>query len=111
MVLNFLQTVREGASIVLRAAVRNVLYEVLAFPVGALLYLIVEFMRFPPKILPIMCVHTILSLMLTVREGAPNCLEVEEIEICVLVKFVELVYLKLFRLVSEGAHSLKFAFF
>lgn len=64
--------------------------EVPGSPVSALVLVVVKGVRLPPKILPVMCKNTLISLMVRMQAwvGAPHGLEVEHIEVRIALKFV-----------------------
>ena len=66
---------------------------------------IVKDIRLSTEILPVVSIFTFLSMMILaiVIERAPNSLEVENVEISVLLHFMEEVDSEFFFRVSEGA--------
>lgn len=61
-------------------------YEILGLPVRTLLFVIIIDMGLSPEVLPVVGVHTQLSVMLCVREWTPHSLEMEHVEVDVFVK-------------------------
>ena len=66
---------------------------------------IVKDVRLSAEILPVVSIFTFLTMMILaiVIERAPNCLEVENVEIGVLLHFMKEVDSKFFFRVSKGA--------
>lgn len=57
-------------------------------PVWTLCMLIWALVWFAPKVLPIVRVDASIALMVIFVHWAPSCLEVEHVEICVLLVFI-----------------------
>ena len=72
---------RKFAFILVLAAICICLNKILGFPLGALFPLIVEYVRFSPEILPIVCVNTSISWMMCIGIRAPNSFEMEHIKV------------------------------
>lgn len=80
------------------------LNKVFGLPIWALIFIVIELLWFPSEILPIMCVHALLSIMLSVRQGAPNSFEMKHVEVWVFSKLVEKVDSYFLFRMSECAH-------
>ena len=111
MILLLLPSMGELAAVFVFASIRIRLHEVLGLPLRALLSLIVEHMRFPPEILPVVRVDASIPGMLGIRIGTPDRLKVKHVEIgrvlailSVRGKFVQQVNSDLLLRVSESAH-------
>lgn len=81
MILLFLPSMWKATSILVLASICVCLHEMLCFPLRALLSLIIEIVRLPPKVLPVVSVHTGISWVWGIRVWAPHCLEVKHVEI------------------------------
>lgn len=88
VVLLLLPAVRELAPVLVLAPVSVSLYEVLRFPLGALILLVVEGVRLPSEILPVVSIHASISGVVGIGIGAPHCLEMEDVEVGVLFELV-----------------------
>lgn len=77
------------ASVFLFATICVGLNEILCLPLGTLIFLILEGVRLSPEILPIMGVDANISGVCGVAVGAPDCFEVEHIEIGISIEFVK----------------------
>ena len=104
MVFLLFPPMRELAPVFMLTTVCIRLDEILSLPLRALLFLVVKYMRFSPKILPIVSVNTSISGMVGVTVRAPNSLEVEHVKVRVLLEFVKQIYSHFFLCMREGAH-------
>ena len=104
MIFLLFPSVRKFASVLVLTAICISLNEVLSFPLRTLLFFIVEDMRFPSKVLPIMGVHAGISRMIGVTIWAPYSLEVEHIEVRIFVKLVKKINSHLLFSMSESTH-------
>ena len=104
VVLLLLPPVRELAPVLVLAPVRICLYEILGFPLRALLLLVFEDVRFPPEVLPVVRIHTRVPRMRGVRVGAPHRLEMEHVKVRVLLELVQQVHCHFFFRVRKCTH-------
>ena len=78
MILLFLPSMSSFASILILAAINCIILdECLHLPILALFLIIVVEMWFSPVILPVMCIDTGISRMVSIAIGAPYCFEIE----------------------------------
>ena len=104
MIFLLFPSVRKLASILVLTPICIRLNKVLSFPLRALLFFVVEKMRFSSKVLPIMSVYTSISRMIGVTIWAPYSLEVEHVKVRIFLKLVEQVYSHLFFSMSKSTH-------
>ena len=64
----------------------------LGIPVRALLARVCVHVWFPPEVLPVVCIHTGISLMRLIHIRAPHALVVEQVEISIFLEFADQVY-------------------
>lgn len=95
MILKFLPSVAGATPVLKLAAVLVGLCILFGLPASALCALILIDVRWSSEVLPIMCVNAGITLMLLIRKGTPNRLEVEQIKINVALKVFEHVYRQL----------------
>lgn len=89
MILKLLPPMRMIASVFALAAISIVTNVFLRSPVTALLLCVIVQLGFPSKILPIMCIDTLITLMLGLVVRAPNSLKVKNVEICIHGELVD----------------------
>lgn len=104
MIFLFFPAMRMFTPVFCFATIRIGLDEVLGLPIRTLFLVVLIDMGFPPEVLPIVCVDTLLSIVRSVAVRAPDGLEVEHVEVRVLVELVEEVYSYLCLGMGEGAH-------
>jgi hypothetical protein len=88
MVLELLPSMSMLASVLVLAAISVVINKLLGAPVATLFFSIDIKLRFPPEILPIMCINALISLVLSFIIRAPYSFKMEHIEVRVFWKFV-----------------------
>lgn len=88
MILLFFPPMTLLALVLVRTTIFVVIDELVGTPIKALILCIDVKLGFPPKILPVVGEHTLVSLMIVLIVGAPDCLKVEHIEVRVQVEFV-----------------------
>ena len=106
MVLLFLPAVRELASVFVLAAFPVELDLLVTVPVRACLPGVVfVYVRLAAEVLPVVSVLTLLSEVFLGFgvEGAPNCFEMEHVEVIIMFHFVEDVNAELLVGVCKGA--------
>ena len=81
MVLLLLPPVGAPTPVLVLAAVRVGLDEVLGLPLGALLLIILVEVRLPTEVLPVVSIHADVTGVLGVAIGAPDGLEVEYVKV------------------------------
>ena len=86
MIFLLFPSVRKLASILVLTPICIRLNKVLSFPLRALLFFVVEKMRFSSKVLPIMSVYTSISRVIGVTIWAPYSLEVEHVKVRIFLK-------------------------
>jgi hypothetical protein len=95
MILKLLPSVAGATPVLKLAAVLVGLCILFGLPAGALCALILIDVGWPSEVLPVMRVNACITLMLLVRKGTPNSLEVEQVKIDVALKVLEHVYRQL----------------
>lgn len=106
MILLFFPPMRIFASIFELASISICLYKVLCLPTWTLFLLILEYVWFPPEVLPVVSIHTCISSMLSITIWTPYSFEMKHVKVRILLKFVRVqeVYSHLFKSVSECTH-------
>lgn len=116
MILLLLPPVREAASVLMRASVSIGLDEVLGLPLFALLLLVLEAVRLPSEVLPIVGIDAHISRVGGVTIWTPDRLKMEHVEIGAVdslvrrltilrrMELMDKVYGDLVFRVSESAH-------
>jgi hypothetical protein len=104
MILKLLPSVAGATPVLKLAAVLVGLCILFGLPAGALCALILIDVGWPSEVLPVMRVNACITLMLLVRKGTPNSLEVEQVKIDVALKVLEHVYRQLWFVVSESTN-------
>lgn len=89
VIFKLLPSMRMITSVFILASISVTAYVLLRSPVTALLFSIIVQLWLPPKILPIMCINTLVTLVFCFIVRTPNSLEMKHIEVWV---FWELVY-------------------
>jgi hypothetical protein len=89
VVFLFLPAVTAPAAVLQLAAILIRLCIFFRFPGLALVFAIIEQVRFSAEILPVVRINTRVSLMVFVTEGTPDRLEVKHIEVCVVLHLVQ----------------------
>ena len=100
------------ASILQLASIKVSLGLFLGFPEFALIFaFVIVQARLASEVLPVVCVLTLVALMILVLiiERAPDCLEMEHVEVCILLHFMQEIYVEFFFRVSERAQIAEFA--
>ena len=105
VVLLLLPSMRESTSILVPASIRISLNEMFRLPLRALLSFIVEDMRLPPKVLPIMCVHAGIPSMGSITIRAPNSFEMKHVEISSIVALAPMIFIMTFAELVQEIHS------
>jgi len=103
VVLLLLPAMREDALVLLWTPRPVGIDELMRTPIGALFLSIVEQLRFPPVILPIMRVNACHPVVLLLRVGAPHRLEVEQIKVHIVVELFDQLHRDLGLRVGEAA--------
>jgi hypothetical protein len=78
-----------GASVFVRTTILVVVNMIFRAPVPALVLSVQVNLGFSPKILPIVCIHTLISLMICFVIGAPYCFEMKHVKVGIFFKFVD----------------------
>lgn len=88
VILLFLPSMTLKASVFILAAIFVAADKLSRSPIRTLLFRVLIKLRLSPKVLPVVCIHTNISLMLTFIVRAPYWLEMEHIEVYVFGKLI-----------------------
>jgi len=104
MIFLFFPTMRIFTSILMFASVSISLNEILGFPLGTLISLVLKLMRLSSEVLPVMGIHTGISGMSSITIRAPHSFEMENVEICILCEFIKKIHSKFFFCMGKRTH-------
>lgn len=101
VVFLLLPPVRVRTSIFVFASIRVDRDEVFALPLGTLLLLVVVQVRLSSEVLPVVGIHTGISLVFGLIVGTPDGLEVEHVEVDISIHLVDHVHRELVLVMSK----------
>ena len=104
MVLLLLPPVGELAAVLVSAPVSISLDKAFGFPLGTLLFVILEDMRLSSEVLPVMGVDTGVPRVTGITVRTPHRLEMEDVEVSIFIELVQLIHRQLILRVSKCTH-------